>query len=887
MMLTKRLLGGVWCLVFTINTLPTHILANAKGARLTVTSKSHTRKCCSKKHSSEDYDVYDFVIVGAGNTGCVLANRLSENGKYSVCVLEAGRDDARLEPPLPEASDAQVPQPGEYQWGYDTRAPDFNGFVQQNRGFMDFQHNIKASEDAQARRTTYSRSATWGGCTAHNGGISERNAPYSWDQWLALGLDEYDARDVNGPLVTAYRKAENRTQGRLTPAPFLYYDPAIAEPNPGAFPSASRGEPPYYGSNGMVPIRYVHGQIDPTNPDTALFCSLMYNQLNIAQGFNYPNDGTTCVLRDMDWPLTAHEGGVYAENFSYVTTRDLPQVNIITLPPGRPGAGTTVDTRVYCLQNYGDNGATFGPDAAIPGLGAGVTSFIGSVSGTTLTVESIIAQSDPIAINNSLISMPGGVKLTGGPIITGFLTGTGGVGTYTISVPQSVPSGSALVIGMLTNNRVSSANTYLYPALNRPNLTVKSEVLATKLIMSSKKSSQPKVRGVEYLEGWNIYQTGRNPNALAAGFGGSVGDAKFNGIAAREKGVKKVYARKEVILCAGTFNSPQLLMLSGIGDKKELKELGIKNKVHLPGVGKNLFDDQELFIFFQAEQPVFVELFLAAFVLPDDPFPKFDVTAYNGNQGVTCLETHDFTMAGPDANVGFVGVRNTPGVLGQYNRTTYKNILQNPDPTLNINPVSGIPDFLPYQTDLWNGMNIVQNTITKTRGYVKLRSTDPTVPPSIIYDYLSDPEDMEDMKNIMMKTVFPILLGMYNQPLGTRAFSALLFPSTFDILVPGVTEFVYGASLEDNLKLIDQKKLENWIKASCDGHHAMGTCKMGLQSGPHADPLAVVDQGGQVYGVKGLRICDNSIVPANIRWPNSNLYAIAEKISADVVAKYN
>jgi choline dehydrogenase-like flavoprotein len=297
-------------------------------------------------------------------------------------------------------------------------------------------------------------------------------------------------------------------------------------------------------------------------------------------------------------------------------------------------------------------------------------------------------------------------------------------------------------------------------------------------------------------------------------------------------------------------------------------------------------DDQELHIFFQAENVVFPELVLAAFVLPTDPFPKFDVSAYNGSGGVTSLETHDFTMNGPDAILGFVGVRNTPGVLGQYNRTTYKNILQNPDPTLNINPVSGIPDYLPFQTDMWNGMNIFGNTINRTRGYVKLQSKNPTVPPTIVYDYLSDPEDMADMKNIMMKTVFPILLGAYNLPLGTRPFSGLLYPSAFDILVPGVTEFVYGASLDDNLKLIDQMKLENFIKSSVEGHHAMSTCKMGLQTGPHADPMAVVDQKGLVYGVKRLRICDNSIVPVSIRWPNINLYPIAEKISADVLAKY-
>jgi hypothetical protein len=62
-------------------------------------------------------ETFDFVIVGAGHAGSVLARRLSQNGRYTVCVLDAGRDDARLPPLLPLASDANVPQPGSFNWG--------------------------------------------------------------------------------------------------------------------------------------------------------------------------------------------------------------------------------------------------------------------------------------------------------------------------------------------------------------------------------------------------------------------------------------------------------------------------------------------------------------------------------------------------------------------------------------------------------------------------------------------------------------------------------------------------------------------------------------------------------------------------------------------------
>jgi hypothetical protein len=130
---------------------------------------------------------------------------------------------------------------------------------------------------------------------------------------------------------------------------------------------------------------------------------------------------------------------------------------------------------------------------------------------------------------------------------------------------------------------------------------------------------------VEYLEGWNIYQTGRNPSHELGGFGGSSADAKYNALFAK-KNIKKAYARKEVIICGGFANSPQLLMLSGIGDKDELQSVGIKPVKHLPGVGKNLVDNLELFIFWESEPicPV-PSVTLAAKSTPTKPYPAFEI----------------------------------------------------------------------------------------------------------------------------------------------------------------------------------------------------------------------------------------------------------------------
>jgi choline dehydrogenase-like flavoprotein len=81
---------------------------------------------------------------------------------------------------------------------------------------------------------------------------------------------------------------------------------------------------------------------------------------------------------------------------------------------------------------------------------------------------------------------------------------------------------------------------------------------------------------------------------------------------------------------------------------------------------------------------------------------------------------------------------------------------------------------------------------------------------------------------------------------------------------------------------VSQSKLATFLQSYVGGHHGGGTCKMGLSS----DPSAVVDQKGQVYGTKGLRVCDASIFPISLYWPNGTLYVIGEKISHDILVKY-
>jgi len=121
--------------------------------------------------------------------------------------------------------------------------------------------------------------------------------------------------------------------------------------------------------------------------------------------------------------------------------------------------------------------------------------------------------------------------------------------------------------------RWSAAQAYLHPALNRPNLTARDKAMTLRVIFENDKAV-----GVEYVHG---------------------------------NQVKRAKAEKEVILSGGSINSPQLLMLSGVGDEEELKRHGIPVLHHLPGVGKNLQDHLEVYV--QQVVCSFILFFLSVF----------------------------------------------------------------------------------------------------------------------------------------------------------------------------------------------------------------------------------------------------------------------------------
>lgn len=132
-------------------------------------------------------------------------------------------------------------------------------------------------------------------------------------------------------------------------------------------------------------------------------------------------------------------------------------------------------------------------------------------------------------------------------------------------------------------------------------------------------------------------------------------------------------------------------------------------------------------------------------------------------------------------------------------------------------------------------------------------------------NYLSDPQDLQDWKDVMMKTVFPIM-----EALKPTYFANLLYPAPYDILKPGLTTFSI-ANVDD----APGGRLEQCRRRT--------SCSRNLQNGLASDPMAVVDQHGAVHGIDNLYVADMSVVPVSVRWPNITAYVIGEKIAHDIL----
>ncbi|MEE2733622.1 MAG: GMC family oxidoreductase N-terminal domain-containing protein [Pseudomonadota bacterium] len=328
--------------------------------------------------------------------------------------------------------------------------------------------------------------------------------------------------------------------------------------------------------------------------------------------------------------------------------------------------------------------------------------------------------------------------------------------------------------------RWSSARAFLLPHLERPNLTVETHTQVLRILFEGKRA-----------KGLEIKQRGK---------------------------VRTLYARKEVILSAGAFQSPQLLQLSGVGDQAELSRHDIPLVHHLPGVGKNLQDHPD-FIF-----------------------------GYHTNS----MDTFGFTFGGVVRLLKAIKHyrKERRGLwtsnfaeAGAFLKTDKK--LDAPDIQLHL--VTGLVDDHGRKRHYVQGFSChVCLLRPRSKGSVGLLSKDPEQPPMIDPAFLADPQDLEDMVE-----AYKMTRRLMNAPAISRWISE--DPFTADV------------HSDDDIRAILRQRVDTV-------YHPVGSCKMGV------DDLAVVDPELKVRGIEGLRVVDASIMPTLIGGnTNAPAIMIAEK----------
>ncbi len=337
--------------------------------------------------------------------------------------------------------------------------------------------------------------------------------------------------------------------------------------------------------------------------------------------------------------------------------------------------------------------------------------------------------------------------------------------------------------------RMSAAHCYLKPARGRANLEVTTGALASRLLLDGKRCT-----GVRYR------RNGRDEEALAA---------------------------REVVLCGGSINSPQLLELSGIGRPEVLGEHGIDVAHELPGVGENLSDHMAPRVIWRLK-------------------PRG--ATYNERArglGLVWQVIRYATTGG-----GFLSLPSAPVLAFLRSREG----LDAPDVQLHFAPyaIRGPTDrsLLPEP-----GMTCTAYILRPdSRGSIHIRSRDPSEAPAIRLNFLSDPLD----RRVLVDSV--------------RWVRKIVGASAMDDFRD--FEMKPGAEVESDDEIVE------WIRATAEtAFHPVGTCKMGQ------DPMAVVDERLRVRGMESLRIADGSIMPTLVSGnTNAACIMIGEKASEMMLA---
>ena len=333
--------------------------------------------------------------------------------------------------------------------------------------------------------------------------------------------------------------------------------------------------------------------------------------------------------------------------------------------------------------------------------------------------------------------------------------------------------------------RLSAARAYIYPVIRRKNLTVKTRAHVTKVL-----------------------------------FEGTI----VTGVEVMIKGKRHIFTSREVILCGGAINTPQILQLSGIGNESDLKPLGIEMVHHLPGVGANLQDHLEVYVQYKCKLPV-----------TQQPITQFWRRPFIGAAWL-------FFRKGPGATNQF----EAGGFTRSNNDAAYPNLMFHFLPLAIRYDGTGDTRGHGYQVH-------VGPMYSDARGWIKIKSTDPFQKPAMQFNYLSTEQDRREWIEAVKV-----------------ARTILTQPAMNDY---NAGETSPGASVSTDAEILD------WVRRDAEtALHPSCTAKMG------SDEMSVVDPTTmKVHGVQGLRICDASVFPYVT---NGNIYApvmmVAEK-AADLI----
>ena len=342
--------------------------------------------------------------------------------------------------------------------------------------------------------------------------------------------------------------------------------------------------------------------------------------------------------------------------------------------------------------------------------------------------------------------------------------------------------------------RESTGQSFIKPVLDRKNLTISKMSVTKKLLFKGNKCI-----GLEYIKNKTVYS---------------------------------VFAEREVMVCGGAINSPQLLQLSGIGRGDYIKKWGLDVVADLPGVGENLQDHLDILSHYECTQPV------------TDARHMMGPFGWGFIKQALILTQWGLMRSGPGNDIGLAAL-------------SFMKTEENLDlPDIQMHFIGALlKDHGKTKPDQHCFSNHVCVLRPESRGYIALKSLDPNVQPLIQPNYLSAQKDLD----VMVKGV-----KMSREVINQKAFDQYR-----------------GAELNPGPDVQTDKEIEEFVRANAETiYHPVGTCKMG------SDEFAVVDDKLRVRGVENLRVVDASVMPTLIGGnTNAPTIMIADKISDHILGK--